>query len=86
MPFKLPFQIPFNNPLEIPFKFTFSFESELTDSGVTNSLALLVKIVLTLAPFFFKDLIISKLLYAEIPPHITKSIFFYNKILINLEF
>ena len=35
-----------------------------------NSLALLVNIVFILAPFFLKSLIVSRLLYAEIPPQI----------------
>ena len=56
------------------------------DKGVTNFLAFSVKIVLILAPLFFKDLIISKLLYAEIPPQIIISIFFSNKLFISLLF
>ena len=49
----------------------------LIDNGVTNSLALLVKIVLILHPFFFNILIVSRLLYAEMPPQIINNIFFF---------
>jgi hypothetical protein len=54
------------------------------DKGVTNSLALSVKIVLIFAPLFFSDLIISQLLYAEMPPQIIKSTFLSNKFFITL--
>ena len=57
--------------------------SVTTDNGVTNFLALSVNIVLICAPLFFKDLINSKLLYAEIPPHIIKSIFLFKKLFID---
>ena len=56
------------------------------DNGVIKFLALLVKTVLIIAPFRFKKRIISKLLYAEIPPQIIRSIFFSNKLFIILLF
>ena len=40
--------------------------------------ALFVKIVLICTPFFLNDLISSKLLYAEIPPHIISNIFLFS--------
>ena len=49
------------------------------DKGVTKFLALFVRIVFILTFLFFRFLIISKLLYAAIPPDITRSIFFLNK-------
>ncbi len=48
--------------------------------GVTNSLALFVMIVFISTSFFFKPLINSRLLYAEIPPQITTSIFLFDKL------
>ncbi len=56
-------------------------EREATESGVTNSLALVVRIVLISAPFFLKSLMVSRLLYAEIPPHIIKRTFYLTHFL-----
>ena len=61
-------------------EYTFSWESETTDRGVINLLAFFVSIVFTWAFFFFKSLIISKLLYAAIPPQIINNIFLFLNI------
>ena len=58
------------------------FIKEAIDKGVTNSFALFVKIVFISQPFFFKILIVSRLLYAAIPPQIINNIFLSFKFFI----
>ena len=57
--------------------YTFSCESDEIDRGVTKFLPLFVSIVLILTFLFFQPLITSKLLYADIPPHMIRSIFLF---------
>ena len=52
------------------------------DKGVTNSLPLLVRIVLIFALFFLSNLIKSNDLYAAIPPPIIIKIFLFFNVIV----
>ena len=63
-------------------RFTGWVDVDLTDKGVINSIAPLVRIVLIWQLFFFKILINSKDLYSAIPQQIINKIFLLRKFFI----